>query len=147
MKLNEMIIAPNGELAVQVFRLGLLVDSWVEKNLIVTLSKPTLARLLGLADTNKKVSQIGFGIGTSPPNVGNTALTSAFIKNTGTATYPVSGQVQFPFTLLTSEANGKAITEFGLFTTDTTLFSRRVRGSAINKDNTISLTGTWTITF
>jgi len=157
MRASDQVNAPTGVLVLNVFKHGRQVGRWVSRkrlierwdgnNLIVNGSKAQLAHLLAGDTTGRPVTQIGFGTNGAAPNVNNTALTGAFVKNTGTPTYPTSSQVRFPFTLLTSEANGLAIIEFGLLCTDNTLFSRRVRGAAINKDNTISFSGTWTISF
>jgi len=153
MNMIERIPVPVGVLAVSVFRHadplgpGVLIDAWEEKNLIVDGAKSVLASLLGGAVTGKSVTQIGFGTNGAAPVGSNTSLTGAFVKNTGAATYPAASQVRFPFTLATTEGNGLAIIEFGLLTTDSTLFSRRVRGAAIAKDNTISFSGNWTISF
>lgn len=147
MDLTEHPNMPTGTLEMSVYRSGVLVEKIVEKNLIVDAAKALLAHLLGGDTVGKFVSKIGFGTNGAAPNVGNTGLTGAFVKATGAVTYPAANQVRFAFTLLTSEANGLSIIEFGLFSGDDTLFSRRVRGSAILKDNTISFSGTWTISF
>lgn len=156
MRAHDQVLMPTGHLIVDVFKHERLVDRfeeryllerWEGRNLIVNGAKTQLAHLLGGDTTGRPVSQIGFGTNGTPPVVTNTALTGAFIKNTGTVSYPASNQVRFAFSLLTSEANGISIIEFGLLSTDNTLFSRRVRGSAIVKDNTISFSGTWTISF
>lgn len=146
MNLAETHRLPHGVLRMDVLKHGQLVERIVEDNLVVDGAKSILAALLGGAVTGKSVTKIGFGTNGAAPTGSNTALTSAFVKNLGSPTYP-TGTVVFPFTLATSEANGLAIIEFGLLTTDGTLFSRRVRGAAINKDNTISFSGSWTITF
>ncbi|MDR2632124.1 MAG: hypothetical protein LBC51_00685 [Treponema sp.] len=41
--------------------------------------------------------------------------------------YPAAGQIQINWNLLTAEANGKAIMEFGLLCSDGTLFTRKNR--------------------
>jgi hypothetical protein len=79
--------------------------------------------------------------------VDDTALTSPYVKNLAGAAYPQEGQVSFSWNLTTSEANGKAIMEFGLLTADGKLFCRRTRTTPINKESDISLEGTWTIIF
>ena len=53
----------------------------------------------------------------------------------------------FSFSLSPAEANGKAISEFGLFTVSGLLFARKVRAAPLYKEADISLAGTWTITF
>lgn len=146
MNISEPARPPVGILILDVYRHGALIEHIVERNLIVDGAKGILASLLGGAVSGKSVTKIGFGTNGAAPVGSNTALTGAYTKAVGSPTYPTGG-VAFPFTLGTSEGNGLAIIEFGLLTADDTLFSRRVRGSAIAKDNTISLAGTWTISF
>jgi hypothetical protein len=55
--------------------------------------------------------------------------------------------VQVNWKLLVSEANGKAIREFGLLTEDGTLFARRIRANPIYKESDISIEGEWIIIF
>lgn len=136
-----------GVISVDVYQRGVLVDQFVERNLIVDNAKLILSRLLGSGASGKVITQIGFGTSGAAPASSNTGLTGAYLRALSSPTYPATNQVRFPFTLGTSEANGMAILEFGLYSADSTLFSRRTRGTAINKDNTISLTGTWTISF
>lgn len=116
-------------------------------NIIVDLAKEEQARLLGGDTTNRSITKIGVGIGTGAAAPGNTSLTSAFTRVITGVTYPTAGQVRFAFTIGSGEANGLAITEFGLFTAGDVLFARRVRAGAINKASDLTLTGTWTITY
>ncbi|WP_429884767.1 hypothetical protein [Geoalkalibacter halelectricus] len=146
MNLCDTPSAPRGALHVQVFRRGVLIDEWEDANLIVNVAKTTLAQLIGGAGAGKTVTKIGFGTAGGGPSPDDTALSSAYQKNLGAVSYPAAGQVRFSWTLATSEANGKAIREFGLICSDGSLFSRKVRG-VIEKENDISLSGTWTITF
>ena len=146
MKISESPTRPVGILRLDIYRHGDLEDSVFERNLIVDGSKSILASLLGGAVSGKSVTKIGFGTNGTSPVGSNTALTGAYVKSVGSPTYATGG-VTFPFTLGTSEGNGLSIIEFGLLTSDNTLFSRRVRGSAIVKDNTISLAGSWSIQF
>lgn len=147
MKLQELVEAPTGRFLLKVYRSGLLIDVIDEKNLIVDLSKQIHARLLGGDVTNRSVTQIGFGTSAAGVSTGNTALTSSYLKAIDTVTYPATNQVQFNFSLLTSEANGKAISEFGLLTAGSVLYARKVRTSALNKDTDLSFSGSWTISF
>jgi hypothetical protein len=84
--------------------------------------------------------------GTAPAG-GNTSLTSPFTKVLAGITYPNTNQVEFDFTVLTSEANGMAILEFGLFTAGGVLYARKVRAAALNKASDLSFSGSWIITF
>lgn len=146
MEICDRVEAPTGILRYDVFRGGRLLESCCEKNLIVAGSKGLLAGLLGGDVANKSVTKIGFGTNGAAPSSGNTALTGAFLKTLGAPSYP-AGAVTFPFVLEAADANGLAIIEFGLLTADNTLFSRRVRSTAINKAADISFVGSWTISF
>jgi hypothetical protein len=146
MNLQENLPLPQGRLTVQVFRRGHLVDQWSDENLIVSGARAALAQLIGGDGAGKTVAQIGFGTSGDGPSPDDAALTGAYVKNLSGRTYPAPGQVEFSWSLATSEANGKAIREFGLVCSDGSLLSRKVRG-AIEKESDISLSGTWTITF
>ncbi len=146
MDLCDAVLAPSGTLQYDVFRAGRLIESRCDRNLVVAGSKLLLARLLGGDVTGRSVTRIGFGTGGAPPVSADAALTAAYTKNTGAPAYTATA-VTFPFTLDSGEANGLAIIEFGLLSTSGTLFSRRVRGSAINKAADISFIGSWTISF
>lgn len=125
---------------------GTLIDSIDEENLIVNGAKDQLARLVGGDGTNRKITQIGFGTGTTEASPNNTSLTGAFWKPVTSVSYPATGQVAFAWSLSTAEGNGLAITEFGLRCADGTLFARKVR-APIHKSDDLALTGTWTIIF
>lgn len=139
--------APRGHFRLWVCRSGIWRLEVDEPNLIVNNSKQVHAQLLGGDVTNQSVTKIGFGTGTNVPDVGNSALTNAVIKALDSHNYPASNEVNFNFSLGTSEANGTSISEFGLLTAANTLYARKVRGVPIAKTNTISFSGTWTITF
>ena len=146
-KFTDRIGLPRGILRLDVFRGAELIESWEEENLIVDGAKTLLSNLLGGTVTGKSVTKIGFGTNGAAPAGGNTALTGAYVKTVDSVTYPTASSVRFNFSLGGSEANGTAIIEFGLLSGDNTLFSRRVRSSAIAKASDISFTGTWTIQF
>lgn len=135
-----------GEFRLTVRRAGLVVAEIAEPNLIVNGAKDQLARLVGGAGTNRHITHIGFGIGTAAAAPTNTGLTGAYWKPVTSVSYPATGRVAFDWTLSTAEANGMAITEFGLRCADGTLFARKVR-APIHKSDDLSLTGTWTIIF
>lgn len=131
---------------VDIWRNGKLIDTIDECNLIVNGAKNQLARLIGGDGANRQINRIGFGLGVTAASPNDTALTGALIKAVGGHSYPATGQVQFDWTLSTAEGNGAAITEFGLFCADDTLFARKVR-APIQKEADLSLTGSWTIIF
>lgn len=138
--------AMRGDFRLEVRKNGVLVEVFEEKNLIVNGAKNQLAKLVGGAGANRQITQIGFGIGASAASPGNTALTSAYTKPVTSVEYPATGQVRFNWSLSTAEANGKAITEFGLICADGTLFSRKAR-APIQKESDLSLSGAWIIIF
>jgi hypothetical protein len=138
-----------GILRYTIFKNGVPIEDVEEQNLIVTVGRTKMARLLAGDVAGNHVSKIAFGTNGTAPALTDTQITSAFTKNLLGFSYPAAGQVKFNWNLTTTEANGKAILEFGLICEDLTLFSRRIResGKPINKESDISLEGDWTIIF
>lgn len=146
-RLDDFSQAPSGLFTLRVYRRGSLVELFEEANLIVDNSKQIHAKLLGGSVANQSVTQISFGTSGTAPAGGNTTITDPYTKALDTVTYPATNQVSFNFSLSTSEANGKAIMEFGLLTAGSSLYARKVRSAALNKDTDISVAGSWVITF
>jgi hypothetical protein len=140
-----------GILKYRILRNGVPVEEVEDENLIVTAGRAQMARMLGgdFAGAGRHINRITFGTSGAAPDIANTTIANQFIKNISSIAYPAAGQVCFDWNLSTTEANGKAILEFGLLCVDGTLFSRRIResGKPINKENDISLEGSWTIIF
>lgn len=145
MEFRDQIDAPVGRLILDIFEDGKHIEHFDQNNLIVSGTRNVLASLLG--GGAGPVTQIGFGTNGTAPSAGNTSLTSAYLKGFDSVEYPSSGLVKFNFTLGSTEANGKAISEFGLLTAAGILVARRVRSSPINKNAAISFTGAWLIQF
>jgi hypothetical protein len=124
-----------------------LIETFEDRNLIVNVARTTMAHLIAGDVTNHSMQSIAFGTNGNTPTVDDTEITNPFIKDLGGVTYPDIGQARFAWSLSTSEANGKAIMEFGMLTADGKLFCRRTRTTPINKEIDISLEGTWTIIF
>ena len=82
-----------------------------------------MAHLVVNDGSGKPINRIAFGTNGAAPSPANTAITSPFAKAVIGFSYPATGQVQINWNLLVSEANGKAIMEFGLLCTDGTLFA------------------------
>lgn len=135
-----------GILELKIYRKGVLVEHFIEPQMILNRAKTLMAKAAKNEAAGVYVNRIAFGTSSTPANPSDTALTSAYVKNIGSHTYPATGQIKFDFTLTTLEANGKNIKEFGLMLTDGTLFARKVRG-AIEKDEDMSIVGSWTIKF
>lgn len=138
-----------GILEYTVFKNGVAIEEVEEQNLIVTAGRTQLAHLLAGDFTGKQIAKIAFGTNGTAPALSDTKITNPFTKDINGFSYPAAGQVQFNWSLATTEANGMSILEFGLICVDTTLFSRRIResGKPINKESDISLEGQWTIIF
>ncbi len=146
MNFLETAAIMRGILVIEVRRKGVLVDVFTDDNLIVNGAKIQLAHLIGGDGANRHITHFGAGIGLSPASPDNVTLQRAVWKPISSVSYPNAGTAQFNWNLTTADANGLALTEFGLRCADGTLFSRKQR-AAINKASDIALSGTWTILF
>lgn len=147
LSVNESVREPRGDLHLKIYRAGVLLEDSVERNLIVDGAKTVLSRLVGGSFTNNQIAEIHFGTNGATPVTGNTTITDAFAKPISNVSFPGDSSVQFDFTLASGDANGKAIMEFGLVTAGGTLFSRKVRPVAINKESDLTITGSWILNF
>jgi len=124
---------------------GNVLDELTEHNLVVTLGKTNLCKLMGGDAAGEVINQIAVGEGTTPPAVGDTGpLTNQFKKAVTGATYPDANSVLFSWELDTTEGNGLSITEFGLLNNSDILCARKTR-AAIVKTNAFSIVGSWKI--
>lgn len=137
---------PTGEFRLKVFRNGELIEDFVKNNLIVNLGRATVVKLLANDGPNKYISKIAFGTSSVAPVLGDSALTSEFVKSINGFSYPATGSVKFDWSLELSENNGVNIAEYGLKSNDGTLFARVTR-AVVAKDGTIRLEGSWTLNF
>jgi hypothetical protein len=105
-----------------------------------------LRELLATGNPDKVATKIGFGTGTEPERKSDTALTDPFIKEL--SGYELDADdprlLRVSYRLLRGEANGKHITEIGLYTADETLIVRKMR-SAIEKTPDMEFGDTWEI--
>lgn len=145
-QLCDQLKRMGGILVIDVWKDGVLAERVEEENLIVNGAKNQLARLIGGDVANRHITHFGAGVGTAPAAPDNASLQGAVWKPVSSVSYPDTGRVQFNWNLTTADANGLALTEFGLRCADGTLFSRKQR-AAINKASDIALSGTWTILF
>ncbi len=136
-----------GNLCLQIYRKGKLVEIWKDENLVVDAGRNIMAKLVG-GQTGLNINRVAYGTNGVDPSPSDTIIQNAFTKAISTVSYPVQSQVKFDFVLLESEANGMAIREFGLVCADNTLFARRTRGGkVIDKDSDFSIQGQWIIFF
>jgi hypothetical protein len=147
--------AMRGVFRMRMYRRGSLIEEYEDRNMIVDGTRIAMTRLLvgtltGInpdGGAGKKINRIAFGTNGAMPVPGDTAITAPFTKSFDRISYPASNQVEFGWSLATTEANGKAISEFGLLCVDGTLFARKNRGTPINKDSDIAIEGQWVIIF
>jgi hypothetical protein len=132
-----------GAVHLDIYKAGKLVESDTDHNLIVTVGRTQLAKLLGGGYTGH-ITQVGVGTGSAAAADGDTGLTGAVLIDIGGVEYDTA-KVRFNFEIGTNQANGVSIREFGLFFADGTLFSHRVRKSVIGKENDIKISGYWDI--
>lgn len=141
-----------GEFHIEVRRKGQIVDEWSDHNLVVETGRTRLANLAaGLSD--KCITQIGVGTGKDVEDEADTELQDQqLFPLTNTS---VDGRdAKFEFVIGAEDANGLAITEFGLFCADDTMFSHRVRRDedtmkvgVIDKMEDIEIHGYWILHF
>jgi hypothetical protein len=138
-----------GILSYTIFKNEVPIEVAGGENLILNGAKYLMAKLIGGEFTGRNITKIGLGVSGVEPSVTDETLLGSFEKNLDGYMFPAMGQVQFNWSLKTSEANGMPILEFGLIAEDGTLFSRRIRenGKPINKESDISIIGKWIIIF
>lgn len=139
-------LKPKGILQYRIWQGGKLVFEEEGNNLVVVGGRDAIAKLIGGDGTDKQIVEFAVGEGDSAPVDGDTTLTNEFTKAIYNVTYPVAGTAQVEFSLDTTEANGMAITEFGLYCADGSLFSRKVV-PVISKTSDIRIEATWKIIF
>lgn len=93
-----------------------------------------------------RIARVGAGTSGSEPTDNDTPIADAVFVDIQSVEYPAPGTVRFNFTFGYTDAVGMAIREFGLYTSDGRLFSRKVR-EPIEKTPYMSLVGTWDIHF
>lgn len=143
--ISEKIIA-RGEVDIMIYKDGKEIGRIYENNLVVTLGKTNIAKLLGGDPGGKPITKIGVGESNVGPYVTDNALTNAFIKDVTSVSYPDAQSVLYNIDITDLDANGLTIREFGLLTADSVLCARKVRDTDIIKTNSIRLVGTWKIT-
>jgi len=146
LKANETM-AMHGKFHLLVYRKGILIEEWSDPNLIVIGARQQLANVLASESSNIFINRIAFGTNGDVPEYSDTLITNQFVKSFSGYTFPSPGEVQFNWLLKETENNGMAISEFGLLTSDGSLFARKTRSFPINKDLDISLEGHWIISF
>lgn len=122
----------------------ILIEDYIDKNLIVTVGKEKITKLLANDGSNHYISSIAVGTNQTTPTIADTSITDSFIKNITSYSFPSQQSVSFSWVLELTEANGKSIGEYGLICQDSTLFARKTRG-VVAKESDILIEGNWTI--
>jgi hypothetical protein len=136
-----------GSFRLRVWKKGKLIEESGDHNMIVDGARLEMAHLAAGDSTGRHIVAIALGDNGDPPSAEDANITEPFIKPVDGVDYPEPGQARFNWTIAASEANGKAVMEFGLLCADGTLFARYVRQMPLNKDADFSLEGDWTIEF
>jgi hypothetical protein len=137
----------HGTFRLRVWKNGELVEEDDGSNMIVDGARFQMAHFVAGDTGAKKITAIALGTGGTPASPGDTEISEPFIKNIISVDYPSNGEVRFNWIIATSEANEKAIMEFGLLCEDGTLFARYVRKTPLNKASDFLLEGDWTIEY
>lgn len=127
-------------------------------NLFVDQGRQLLTYCFGFRSpiSNYTCQRFGVGTGLRAAQVTDVALQSAIAltSQAGATTAPISTVdfltafvVRIGFTVALTDANGYLITEFGLFSGNSTLMARKVQSVGINKTSDFAPTLTWRIRF
>lgn len=145
---------PKGELRFRVVDInGKVIYEYKGENLVVNTGKLNMAKLHSGDVAGLPADTIGVGTSATAANVTDTTLTGSFTRalngNTsyGTVTYPANGHAMYAFTILTGEANGMSISEFGLLNGNGDLIARKVIATPISKTVSFAIEGEWIIKF
>jgi hypothetical protein len=132
-----------------IYKDGVLIEKILEKNHIVNGTYLQLGHLVGGDVGGRSINRIAFGTNGTPPVNADQEITNQFAKPVTGYTVPddIIGLVQIHWNLGINDNNGMSIMELGLLTQDDTLFCRKTRNKPLNKEDDISMEGTWTFAF
>lgn len=133
-----------GRLCFAVRKNGKIIEKFDDHNLVVDAGRVWMARLAE-GKATPAIVKIGIGENNAPENRLDTEIKDCvFIPITPSR----SGMTaHFDFLIGRDDANGINIHDFGLYTADNTLFSRRVRQEDLQKADDIEIEGFWEIYF
>ena len=141
-----------GELTIRTYDINdRLLYEYKTPNTIVNNARGILANLLRGEDvTNKKITTMKVGTGTTAPTRDDVALKDGAALSISTTSALVTGkpgEVKFSAELpIGASGDGKTFTEVGLFSEDGTMFARQVH-TAQTKSSSVKLEYTWIIVF
>lgn len=157
---TESLARPRGMVHIEVFENQRLVATIEDRNLFVNAGLPALAALIGGDTSGEFATAIGFGSGAAAPALTDAGLTApAYYKSLDSHSEDGAGSVTFNWSLGVGDTGAVGITiqELGLFanktavtlpsaTAPTPLLARKTI-SSIAFTSSMSLSGTWTLTF
>ena len=94
---------------------GSKIDSWECSNLIVTMGKVEVAKLLNNVDSPAYFRAIAIGEGVVDPAIGQEALGSEVARESADLSYEATGKAIFEKTFNFGTAESYSITEAGVF--------------------------------
>ena len=149
MKLEDKTYSVTGEIHLEVYRDKNIISQFDDHNLVVDAGRKRLAALAAGkvgSYTESYITHIGLGSGSTEENVNDTALEDQQLFPL--TSIEINGRdVKCNFFIANNEAVGMSIRELGLFCTDGTMFSHRVRKGVIEKYEDIELKGYWILHF
>jgi len=136
-----------GKLRLVIRKHGLVVKIDDDDNLVMDGPRADIAsNLAGTPVTIRPVTHVAVGTNGNPPTGQDEAIANAFIKPLLNIRRTSPTVIVCVFQILTGEANGMDIREFGLLRSDGSLYARRTRGGkVIEKDRDIEIDGEWTL--
>ncbi len=123
---------------------GELWRSTSRNHIVATGYAAAAEALAGVAGA--RIAQVGAGTSGNEPTDNDTQIADAVRVDVQSIEYLTPSTVRFNFTFGYDDAVGMTIREFGLYTADGRLFSRKVR-EPIEKTQYMSLVGAWDIHF
>ena len=149
MKLEDKTFSVTGEIHLEVCRDKKIINQIDDHNLVVDAGRKRLAALAAGkvgSYTESYISHIGLGSGSTEESINDTKLENQQLFPL--TSVEINGRdVQCNFFISNQEAVGLSIRELGLFCTDGTMFSHRVRQGVIEKYEDIELKGYWILHF
>lgn len=136
-----------GRLRLKIRKHGRVIEIDDDNNLVMDGPRADIAsNLAGAPVSIRPITRIAVGTNGTPPAGQDNAITNPFSKPLLSVSRPTPMIVVCTFQILTGDANGLAIREFGLLLSDGRLYARRTRnGKVIEKDSDIEIDGEWTL--
>lgn len=149
MRFKDTTPTVTGDIHLEIFRDKKIIAEYDDHNLVVDAGRKRLAELAaGKVGnyTESYITHIGLGSGSTTETVNDTQLENQQLFPL--TSVEVDGRdVQCNFFIADNEATGLSIRELGLFCSDGTMFSHRVRQGVIEKYEDIELKGFWRLHF